>query len=168
MKVLCSLDAWGGSRDLRYLATFGGGVCEKPLTLFKPHKVQTLRLAANQSIRNAMSNFPTLHPTHSSQDPGPLVIEAAPPYSLVRTRHGLMLANRNDIFLGQALIEYGECCEKEVQFLSQLITRGGVVVKWERISEPTLFRWQNVWLSWVERWLSLNRSRSFSKTCAPT
>ena len=79
-----------------------------------------------------MSNFPTHHPTNptaSSQELDTLLIEAAPPYALVRSRHGLMLANRNDIYLGQALIQYGECCEKEVQLLSSLITRGGVVVE---------------------------------------
>lgn len=76
-----------------------------------------------------MSNLPTLHPDISSQELDPLVIEAAPPYALVRSRHGLMLANRNDIYLGQALIQYGECCEKEVEFLCSLIMRGGVVVE---------------------------------------
>jgi hypothetical protein len=30
---------------------------------------------------------------------------------LVQTRHGWILANPNDFYLGRALIEYGECSE---------------------------------------------------------
>jgi len=37
-------------------------------------------------------------------------IQAAAPYELTNTRHGLMLANRNDVYMGQALMLYGECC----------------------------------------------------------
>jgi hypothetical protein len=36
------------------------------------------------------------------------VIQARPPYQLVDTRHGPMLANPNDIYVGQALLRYGE------------------------------------------------------------
>jgi FkbM family methyltransferase len=40
-----------------------------------------------------------------------------------------MLANRYDIYIGQALIEYGEYCELETQFLQQWIDRPGTVVE---------------------------------------
>jgi FkbM family methyltransferase len=57
-------------------------------------------------------------------------IDVAPPYKLVRARHGWMLVNPNDIYLGQAIIQYGECCEAEIEFLLGLISlRPGVVVE---------------------------------------
>ncbi|PNE73238.1 FkbM family methyltransferase [Burkholderia thailandensis] len=40
-----------------------------------------------------------------------------------------MLANRCDVYIGQALIEYGEYCELETQFLQQWINRPGTVVE---------------------------------------
>jgi FkbM family methyltransferase len=46
----------------------------------------------------------------------------APPYQLTHTRHGVMLVNRNDIYMGQSFLRYGECCEHEVQVLLQLLS----------------------------------------------
>jgi len=40
-----------------------------------------------------------------------------------------MLANRCDVYIGQALIEYGEYCELETRFLQQWINRPGTVVE---------------------------------------
>lgn len=57
------------------------------------------------------------------------VVEALPPYRLVNTRHGPMLANPNDFYVGQALLRYGEYGEIEAQFLLQLVNRPGVVVE---------------------------------------
>lgn len=48
-------------------------------------------------------------------------VVAAEPYRLVDTRHGPMLANVNDIYIGQALIEYGECCEIEGELIDKLM-----------------------------------------------
>jgi FkbM family methyltransferase len=48
---------------------------------------------------------------------------------LVQTRHGWMLANPNDFYLGRALLEYGECCELESAVLRQLLVRPGIVVE---------------------------------------
>ncbi|CAN5416298.1 hypothetical protein BH11PSE11_BH11PSE11_00820 [soil metagenome] len=63
----------------------------------------------------------------SSQAPS---IDLAPPYKMVQSRHGWMLANPNDIYLGKALLAYGECCEVEVQFLIGLLSmRPGAVVE---------------------------------------
>lgn len=56
-------------------------------------------------------------------------VKAAPPYQLVETRHGLMLCNVNDFYMGQALMKYGECCETETQFLIQLARHGRTVVE---------------------------------------
>lgn len=59
----------------------------------------------------------------------PLNAQPADPYQLVQARYGTMLANRNDRYIGHALIEYGEYCEIETQFLQQWISRPGTVVE---------------------------------------
>ena len=46
----------------------------------------------------------------------------APPYQLTQTRHGLMLVNPNDIYMGQSFLRYGECCQREIQVLLQLLS----------------------------------------------
>ncbi|KIP17174.1 methyltransferase, FkbM family domain protein [Burkholderia sp. MSHR3999] len=55
--------------------------------------------------------------------------QIADPYVLVEARHGTMLANRYDYYIGQALIEYGEYCELETQFLKRWIDRPGTVIE---------------------------------------
>jgi FkbM family methyltransferase len=41
-----------------------------------------------------------------------------------------MLVNQHDFYLGRAIIEYGECCEHEVRFLTSLLAyRPGMVVE---------------------------------------
>ena len=58
------------------------------------------------------------------------VIDVAPPYKLVQARHGWMLVNVNDVYLGQAVLRYGECCEIEVAFLLKWIAiRPGTVIE---------------------------------------
>jgi FkbM family methyltransferase len=47
-------------------------------------------------------------------------ISVASPYQLIQARHGWMLVNSNDFYMGRALLEYGECCEIEGQFLVSL------------------------------------------------
>jgi FkbM family methyltransferase len=49
----------------------------------------------------------------------------APPYQLTATRHGVMLINRNDIFMGQSFLRYGECCQFEIDLLLRLIAPSG-------------------------------------------
>ncbi|WP_235215165.1 MULTISPECIES: FkbM family methyltransferase [Burkholderia] len=58
-----------------------------------------------------------------------MIIQLAEPYLLVETRHGPMLVNRHDIYIGNALIDYGEYSELETQFLLQLIRRPGTIVE---------------------------------------
>lgn len=48
-------------------------------------------------------------------------VHIGPHYRLVPTRHGSMLVNRNDIFMGQSFLHYGESCEYEIAVLLQLI-----------------------------------------------
>lgn len=50
-------------------------------------------------------------------------------YRLVRGRHGLFLSNPKDIYIGRAVIEYGEFSELEAQLLLKLIPTGGVVIE---------------------------------------
>lgn len=60
----------------------------------------------------------------------PRIVDVASPYKLVRARHGWMLVNANDLYMGQAVIRYGECCEIEVAFLLKLIAlRPGAVIE---------------------------------------
>lgn len=56
-------------------------------------------------------------------------LEVAAPYALTGTRHGTILVNRNDVYMGQALLLYGECCEIESQFLLTLIRQPGMVIE---------------------------------------
>jgi FkbM family methyltransferase len=53
----------------------------------------------------------------------------APPYQLSSTRHGTMLANSNDVYMGQAFLRYGECCEIEIRFLLSLLKLPGMVIE---------------------------------------
>lgn len=48
-------------------------------------------------------------------------IPQAAPYQLVEARHGLFLANAMDIYIGQAILNYGEYCEKEWDTLKTLV-----------------------------------------------
>jgi FkbM family methyltransferase len=47
---------------------------------------------------------------------------------LVRARHGLMLFNRHDIYIGRSLDQYGEYSEGESDLFAQVIRPGNVVV----------------------------------------
>jgi FkbM family methyltransferase len=53
----------------------------------------------------------------------------ADPYLLVAARRGTMLVNRNDIYMGQAYLQYGECCELETQFLLSMLRLPGLVIE---------------------------------------
>ncbi len=57
------------------------------------------------------------------------MVAVASPYELTETRHGTMLVNRNDVFMGQSLLRYGECSELELQFLLALSANPGMVVE---------------------------------------
>lgn len=48
---------------------------------------------------------------------------------LVRARHGLFIANKNDVYIGRALIAYGEFCELEWRLLNRYCCVGGVIVE---------------------------------------
>jgi FkbM family methyltransferase len=60
-------------------------------------------------------------------------ITLPPPCQLAQTRHGPMLVNPNDLFMGQSFLRYGECCEREIQTLLQLLSHPqslpGIVVE---------------------------------------
>ena len=48
---------------------------------------------------------------------------------LTKTRHGPMLVNRNDRYVGQSLIAYGEMCEGEAALFRQLVGAGDIVIE---------------------------------------
>jgi FkbM family methyltransferase len=48
---------------------------------------------------------------------------------LIRGRHGMMLANKNDVYIGRSLREYGEFSEGEVDLFRQIVRPGSVVVE---------------------------------------
>lgn len=54
---------------------------------------------------------------------------AESPYRLKRCRHGVMLYNVNDRYIGEALHRYGEYGESELQVLLQLVRPGDTVVE---------------------------------------
>jgi FkbM family methyltransferase len=56
-------------------------------------------------------------------------MKIADPYELTETRHGPMLVNRNDFYMGKALLLYGECCELESQFILTLLRNPGLVIE---------------------------------------
>jgi len=58
-----------------------------------------------------------------------VTVAVAFPYELTETKHGTMLINRNDVFMGQSLLRYGECSELELTFLLALLANPGVVVE---------------------------------------
>jgi FkbM family methyltransferase len=61
----------------------------------------------------------------------PARVEALPGghNKLVRGRHGLFLANANDIYVGRSLIHYGEFSELEWRLLSRLCAPAGIIAE---------------------------------------
>lgn len=57
------------------------------------------------------------------------VIDCERPYQVVKARHGWFVVNAQDIYIGRALISYGEYCETEWQLLEQLLQPGKDVVE---------------------------------------
>ncbi|MDR0577045.1 MAG: FkbM family methyltransferase [Candidatus Accumulibacter sp.] len=51
------------------------------------------------------------------------------PYKIVRARHGWMLANPNDLYVGQALLEYGEYGELEARVIHRCLFKPGRIVE---------------------------------------
>jgi FkbM family methyltransferase len=53
----------------------------------------------------------------------------AAPYQFARTRYGTMLVNVNDIYMGQSILQYGECCQHEIDILLPLLKIPGTVIE---------------------------------------
>jgi hypothetical protein len=75
----------------------------------------------------------------------------APPYQLGSTSHGTMLANSNDVYMGQAFLRYGECCEIEIRLLLSLLKVPGMVIEVGANMGFTPFRWLPNWHGKVDR-----------------
>ena len=57
-------------------------------------------------------------------------VEALPGFNkLVRGRHGVFVANENDLYVGRALIDYGEYAEIEWRLLERYVQPSGVVLE---------------------------------------
>lgn len=52
------------------------------------------------------------------------IIDCEPPYQLVRGRHGWFLANLEDVYVGRALLHYGEYGEIEWAVIGQMLRPG--------------------------------------------
>ncbi len=50
-------------------------------------------------------------------------------YALQQCRHGPMLFNRRDMYIGRSLADYGEYSEAEIEVLRQLLRPGAVIVE---------------------------------------
>jgi len=48
--------------------------------------------------------------------------------AIKRTRHGLLMFNRNDVIIGRSVDRYGEWCEDEIRLLRPVIRPGDVVL----------------------------------------
>lgn len=89
-----------------------------------------IELAEHQAEANELGlSEPDEHePSLSEADQG-IASRVAWPYKLVQCRHGLMLANSMDFYIGNGLIQYGEYSELEFAVLTQLINGSGAVVE---------------------------------------
>jgi FkbM family methyltransferase len=59
----------------------------------------------------------------------PGVVECGDLNVLVSAKHGRMLVNRNDIYIGRSIQELGEFSEGEVELLRQVVRPGAIVVE---------------------------------------
>jgi FkbM family methyltransferase len=94
--------------------------------------IAVLAIGAFVGVRLASLNRRAVRPPATARVDGmrenPIAV--APPYQLVRARHGWMLANPNDFYIGKAILEYGEYGELEGRLLAALLpVRPGKVVE---------------------------------------
>jgi FkbM family methyltransferase len=61
--------------------------------------------------------------------PKPVVIECGDLNVLVNARHGHLLVNRHDIYIGRSILELGEFSEGEVELLRQVVRPGAMIVE---------------------------------------
>jgi FkbM family methyltransferase len=50
-------------------------------------------------------------------------------YQLINGKHGVFVVNPQDIYVGQAIATYGECCEQEIQLFAQMVKPGHTVIE---------------------------------------
>lgn len=84
----------------------------------------------NSLIRSLRSRHPTPAPAAEKEQGSASRVQDLPGFNkLVSGRHGIFLANENDVYIGRALIAYGEFCELEGLFLQGYCRPGNVVVE---------------------------------------
>jgi hypothetical protein len=92
----------------------------------------------------------------------------AAPYELTETKHGTMLVNRNDFYMGQSLLVYGECSELELMFLLTLAKNPGLVIEVGANMGMHTIPMPAHWPNKAGLFTYSNRSRSSSSSFAPT
>lgn len=66
----------------------------------------------------------------TDSDPTERAEDGVRPYNkMVEARHGTMLFNRNDVYVGRSIQKYGEYSELELQFLTSAVGQGDVVIE---------------------------------------
>jgi FkbM family methyltransferase len=84
----------------------------------------TARITLRVSKIGAANQTPTPEPVQQQ------TISVGAPYQLTQARHGWILANPNDFYLGRAVLEYGEYGELESEFLlNALSIRPGKIIE---------------------------------------
>jgi FkbM family methyltransferase len=81
------------------------------------------------SVGNQIEFWGTLKTAKKKKAPVATGVNVADPYQLVASKHGPMLVNRHDVYMGQAILKYGEYSELEFEFLRVLLKFPGLVIE---------------------------------------
>ena len=81
---------------------------------------------------------------------------------LIKARHGTILYNKNDIYIGKSIEKYGEFSYLEAKIFEQICKAGDVVIEvGANIGAHILSIFQNLWV--MVLYLHLNLKDWFSK-----
>ena len=81
------------------------------------------------AIAKIVAALPEIAPAIRKKQPDEYRVATTGHNRLTRARHGLLLYNRHDIYIGRSLDRYGEFSEGEVDVFRQLLRPGHVVVE---------------------------------------
>src|SRR5271163_4634101 len=89
----------------------------------------SLPMNDTDSVGNQIEFWGTLKTAKKKKAPVATGVNVADPYQLVASKHGPMLVNRHDVYMGQAILKYGEYSELEFEFLRVLLKFPGLVIE---------------------------------------
>jgi FkbM family methyltransferase len=89
-----------------------------------PYKKSRIRIARHERTQNHGAEAGRAFHRHDIDMPPIQILDLENPHRLVKARHGWFLANPKDVYLGRALLNYGEYSEMEWQLLEQLLRPG--------------------------------------------